>query len=169
MIRSAVVSTPLGPAAVAVSTDGIRALTLPAPDAAAAIRALARICPGATEPLPEPRRLELESTLHDVLMGQANARTLSLDPEGTAFQRAVWSAIGEIPRGETRSYGWIAAHIGRRGAARAVGQATGANPLPLIVPCHRVIAHDGSLGGYYGGRLHLKRALLQMEGALPPI
>ncbi len=168
MIRSAVVSTPFGPAALAVSAHGMRALTLPAPDATAAVRALTRICPAATEPLPEPERLELESLVYGVLTGQANVRTLTLDPEGTAFQRAVWRAIEEIPRGETRSYGWITARIGRAGAARAVGQATGANPLPLIVPCHRVIAGDGSLGGYTGGQ-DLKRALLRMEGAMPPI
>jgi methylated-DNA-[protein]-cysteine S-methyltransferase len=85
---------------------------------------------------------------------------------GTAFQRAVWRAMLEIPRGETRSYGWLAERIGRPGAARAVGQAVGANPLPLLVPCHRVIASDGGLGGF-GGGLAMKEALLRHEGALP--
>ena len=166
MIRSTVLTTPFGPVAVAVSDRGIRALTLPAPDEATAIRELHRICPDATEPLPERERLELEASLHGVLTGQVRAGTLSLDPEGTEFQHAVWNAIETIPRGETRSYNWITTQIGRSGAARAVGQATGANPIPLIVPCHRVIASDGSLGGYAGG-LALKRALLQMENALP--
>ena len=84
---------------------------------------------------------------------------------GTAFQRAVWQAMLEIPRGETRSYGWLAERIGRPGAARAVGQAVGANPLPLLVPCHRVIASDGGLGGF-GGGLEMKEALLRHEGAI---
>lgn len=86
-------------------------------------------------------------------------------PDGTAFQRAVWQAMLEIPRGETRSYGWVAERIGRPGSARAVGQAVGANPLPLLVPCHRVVASDGGLGGF-GGGLEMKEALLRLEGAI---
>ena len=70
-----------------------------------------------------------------------------------------------IPRGETRSYAWIAKKIGKPRAARAVGAACGANPVPIIVPCHRVIASDGSLGGF-GGGLPLKRRLLKLEGAV---
>ncbi len=70
-----------------------------------------------------------------------------------------------IPRGETRSYAWIAKKIGKPNATRAVGAACGANPVPIIVPCHRVIASDGSLGGF-GGGLPLKRRLLKLEGAL---
>ena len=81
---------------------------------------------------------------------------------GTAFQRKVWRALQSIPRGQTRSYGWLAGRIGRPGAARAVGAACGANPVPIIVPCHRVIAGDGSLGGFSGG-LALKRQLLKLE------
>jgi methylated-DNA-[protein]-cysteine S-methyltransferase len=85
---------------------------------------------------------------------------------GTAFQQAVWRALLEIPRGETRSYAWVARWVGRPGAARAVGQAVGVNPLPLLVPCHRVVASDGGLGGF-GGGLEMKRTLLRWEGALP--
>ena len=70
---------------------------------------------------------------------------------GTPFQRDVWRALSEIPRGETRSYAWVAQRIGRPRAVRAVGQAVGANPLPVLMPCHRVLASDGSLGGYGGG------------------
>ncbi|MGA2604556.1 MAG: methylated-DNA--[protein]-cysteine S-methyltransferase [Verrucomicrobiia bacterium] len=82
---------------------------------------------------------------------------------GTAFQQAVWRALKTIPRGETRSYGWVAQKIGQPKASRAVGAACGANPVPVIVPCHRVIASDGSIGGF-GGGLPLKRRLLQIEG-----
>lgn len=88
---------------------------------------------------------------------------LPLDLAGTPFQRAVWAAARVIPFGETRSYGQLARQIGRPGAARAVGAALGANPVPLVVPCHRVLRADGALGGYSGG-LEIKRALLAHEG-----
>jgi methylated-DNA-[protein]-cysteine S-methyltransferase len=83
--------------------------------------------------------------------------------DGTNFQQAVWRALAKIPRGETRSYGWVARQVGKPGAARAVGTACGANPVPVIIPCHRVIAGDGSLGGF-GGGLAMKRRLLRIEG-----
>lgn len=82
---------------------------------------------------------------------------------GTNFQQKVWRALTKIPRGETRSYGWVARKVGQPGASRAVGAACGANPVPVIVPCHRVIASDGSLGGF-GGGLPMKRRLLRVEG-----
>ncbi len=85
---------------------------------------------------------------------------------GTPFQKEVWRALREIPYGETRSYGQIAARIGRPKAARAVGRACGKNPVALVVPCHRVIASDGSLGGFSSG-LAIKKALLEREGAFP--
>ena len=86
---------------------------------------------------------------------------------GTPFQRQVWQALIEIPRGETRSYAWVARRVGRPRAARAVGQAVGSNPLPVLVPCHRVLASDGSLGGY-GGGLEMKEELLRLEGVSVP-
>jgi len=82
--------------------------------------------------------------------------------KATAFQRSVWQAAQEIPYGQTRSYGWIAKKIGKPGAARAVGQALGRNPLPIIVPCHRVVAANGGLGGFSGG-LETKKWLLKLE------
>jgi methylated-DNA-[protein]-cysteine S-methyltransferase len=82
---------------------------------------------------------------------------------GTNFQQAVWRVLTKIPRGETRSYGWVAQQIGKPTASRAVGAACGANPVPVIVPCHRVIAGDGSLGGF-GGGLPMKKKLLRIEG-----
>jgi O-6-methylguanine DNA methyltransferase len=80
----------------------------------------------------------------------------------TAFQQAVWKASAEIPRGETRSYAWIAKKIKKPRAVRAVGQALGANPVPVIIPCHRVISSSGALGGYSGG-LGVKEKLLALE------
>ena len=80
----------------------------------------------------------------------------------THFQREVWDITRLIPYGETRSYAWVAEQVKKPGAARAVGQALGKNPLPIIVPCHRVIASDGKLGGFSGG-VEMKRYLLSLE------
>jgi AraC family transcriptional regulator, regulatory protein of adaptative response / methylated-DNA-[protein]-cysteine methyltransferase len=92
----------------------------------------------------------------------AAAADLPLDLHGTAFQKAVWGELRRIPPGETRSYGQIATAAGRPGAGRAVGQANGANPVAVLVPCHRVINADGNLGGYSWG-LEIKRRLLARE------
>jgi methylated-DNA-[protein]-cysteine S-methyltransferase len=82
----------------------------------------------------------------------------------TPFQREVWQAARLIPYGETRSYAWLAGKIGKPKAARAVGQALGKNPLPVIVPCHRVLAAGGGIGGFSGG-IKVKKYLLSLEGA----
>ena len=87
-------------------------------------------------------------------------------PAGTTFQREVWDALLEIPYGQTTSYGQLAKQIGRADAVRAVGTANGANPMAVIIPCHRVIGADGSLTGYAGG-LERKQLLLELEGAMP--
>jgi len=89
---------------------------------------------------------------------------LPLAPSGTNFQQQVWQALIQIPCGETKSYGWIAKRINNEKAVRAVGSANGANPIALIVPCHRVIGSNGKLTGYAGG-LALKAKLLMHEGA----
>lgn len=89
---------------------------------------------------------------------------LPLAPRGTAFRKSVWLELLRIPYGETISYGELARRIGRPAAARAVGAANGSNPLPIVVPCHRVIGRDGTLTGY-GGGLPIKRKLLELEGA----
>lgn len=99
------------------------------------------------------------------LDGRRRSFSLPLAPGGSDFQRQVWAALLRIPWGETRTYGELARRLGREGAARAVGTANGANPLPLLIPCHRVVAASG-LGGYSGG-LALKRRLLEIEGSLP--
>jgi O-6-methylguanine DNA methyltransferase len=100
----------------------------------------------------------------EYLRGKRKTFTVPMDPEGTAFQQAVWRETLRIPYGQTISYAELARRIGRPGATRAVGQALGANPLPILIPCHRVVASDGSLGGYTGG-LSLKRWLLLLEGS----
>jgi O-6-methylguanine DNA methyltransferase len=99
-------------------------------------------------------------TLEDLIAAFPNGNL----PAGTPFQKKVWRALKTIPRGATRTYGEIAAAIGQPGAARAVGAACGANPLPLFIPCHRIVAKNG-LGGF-GSGLPWKVLLLKMEGAL---
>jgi methylated-DNA-[protein]-cysteine S-methyltransferase len=94
--------------------------------------------------------------------GKRRKFDFDLLPDGPDFHRQVWDALLEIPFGETTSYGAIAKRVGAPGSARAVGAANGANPIALVVPCHRVIGSDGSLTGY-GGGLPLKRALLEHE------
>ena len=90
---------------------------------------------------------------------------LPLDPAGTIFQREVWDLLRTIPYGTTTSYGELARHLGDPRATRAVGAATGKNPIPIIVPCHRVVGANGYLTGF-GGGLDRKRWLLEHEGAL---
>ena len=90
---------------------------------------------------------------------------LPLDMQGTAFQKRVWKELEKIPYGETRSYMQVAVAAGAPQAVRAVGAANGSNPVPIVVPCHRVIGSDGKLTGY-GGGLPLKKRLLELEGAL---
>jgi methylated-DNA-[protein]-cysteine S-methyltransferase len=102
--------------------------------------------------------------LREYFCGTRRTFHLQLAPEGTPFQLAVWEALRAIPYGETISYGELAQRLGVPGGARAVGLANGANPLPIIVPCHRVIGADGSLTGF-GGGLGIKRTLLSLEGA----
>ncbi len=111
-----------------------------------------------------PALAEAERQLREYFAGTGRAFDLPLAPEGTAFQRRVWSALRSIPYGCTWSYGELARRIGRPGAARAVGAANHANPIAIIVPCHRVVGRDGSLTGY-GGGLWIKRWLLDFEAA----
>ncbi|MET1026869.1 MAG: methylated-DNA--[protein]-cysteine S-methyltransferase [Dongiaceae bacterium] len=102
--------------------------------------------------------------IHDYFSGQRKNFDLPLAPRGTDFQQAVWAALRRIPFGATTSYARLAGQLGRPTSYRAVGAANGANPIALIVPCHRVIGTSGDLTGYAGG-LALKEALLRFEGA----
>lgn len=104
--------------------------------------------------------------LGEYFAGTRQSFDLPLAPYGTDFQLGVWQALRLIPFGETWSYAQLAAKIGKTSAMRAVGAANGRNPLPIIVPCHRVIGADGSLTGF-GGGLPTKEFLLRLEGALP--
>jgi len=105
--------------------------------------------------------------LDEYFRGARRSFDLQLDARGSAFDRRVWQRLYEIPYGVTTSYGAIAIDLGLENGARAVGRANGANPIPIVIPCHRVIGTDGTLTGY-GGGLELKRALLELEGAIAP-
>lgn len=122
-------------------------------------RNAAIIASTAEKPLLNQLRLELE----DYFEGKAVSFDWPLDwSQGTAFQQKVWKTLQRVPYGETRSYQWVAEQIGSPKAVRAVGQANGTNPFPIVVPCHRIIQKDGSIGGYSGG-VEIKRALLELE------
>lgn len=108
---------------------------------------------------------EAARQLREYFAGRLRTFDLPLDPHGTPFQLRVWNEVAAIPYGRTRSYSGIATALGTPAAVRAVGAANGANPLPIVIPCHRVIGASGKLTGY-GGGLPLKRKLLELEGSL---
>jgi O-6-methylguanine DNA methyltransferase len=158
------------PAPVAVATVPTR---LGAFSALFSPRGLARLrFPSATK---RPKRAKsqqlslarrLAAQLNDYFDGKRARFDLPLDLQGsTAFQRSVWREMQKIPPGTTRSYSEVAARIGQPAAARAVGRACGANPLPILIPCHRVVASHGALGGFSGG-LRWKKKLLALEKKL---
>ena len=155
-------STPFGDLGFASSSAGL--LTLLFPDAIEdRDRTIEKLAPGSRI---EPGTGQNEAAIEQVkeyLAGDRTSFDLPLDQRGTEFQKTVWDAVYAIPWGETTTYGEIARSIGRPDAFRAVGAANGANPHPIIVPCHRVIGADGSLTGF-GGGLPLKRRLLALEG-----
>ncbi len=103
--------------------------------------------------------------LAEYFAGRRTKFDLPLAPEGTKFQQAVWKALSDIPKGKTTTYADVADKIGKPKAARAVGTAVGRNPICIILPCHRVMSSDGSLGGYVAG-VHRKQKLLELEGVV---
>lgn len=169
-LQSTTVVSPVGPLFLAASERGLVALEFDA-----------RL-PGQQTIRPNPRDLRAESRhvqfaesaeafgvyireLDEYFAGARREFTFPLDLRGTDFQLACWRALLAIPYGETRTYADIAHAVGRPQGFRAVGMANNRNPIAIVVPCHRVIASDGSLCGY-GGGLEIKRKLLELEGAL---
>ena len=157
-IRFVVADSPLGPLLIAATAKGICRLTFGEDEAA-----LRRQFPNAAI-RPDDGTIApwVDGALTAIRQPEA-APDLPLDVRGTAFQEKVWQELRKIPLGQTRSYADIAAAIGQPGAVRAVGTANGSNPVSILVPCHRVIRSDGTLGGY-GGGLPNKRKLLDAEG-----
>jgi methylated-DNA-[protein]-cysteine S-methyltransferase len=114
---------------------------------------------------PHPVIAATARQLREYFGGERRAFDLPLELSGTPFQRRAWLALADVPYGTTRSYGEQARRLGAPGAARAVGAANGRNPLPIVLPCHRLVGADGSLTGY-GGGLDIKRALLDLEAGV---
>jgi methylated-DNA-[protein]-cysteine S-methyltransferase len=135
------------------STDGIRAISFNPSAVAAGVRNDRN-----------PLLAQAVSQLRDYFASRLREFHLPLDAAGTPFQKRVWGELVKIPYGETRTYAQVAAAIGSPLAVRAVGAANGANPIAIVVPCHRVIGASGKLVGY-GGGLALKRRLLELESA----
>ncbi|MDA9787028.1 methylated-DNA--[protein]-cysteine S-methyltransferase [Pontimonas sp.] len=116
-------------------------------------------------PQPDTITQTAAEQLAEYFDGQRTHFDLPLAPEGTAFQESIWSALQAIPYGDSLSYGELGLRAGRPGAARAVGAAVGANPLPIVIPCHRVLASDRKITGYSGGDgIPTKKKLLALEG-----
>ncbi len=160
-IRWTVVDSALGPLLVATTPKGICRLTFDENDGA-----LRRNFPNATLVADDGSMADVVEGVLAAIDCPQTAPSLPIDVRGTAFQEAVWQELRKIPLGETRSYSDIACAIGDPKATRAVGTANGSNPIAVLVPCHRVIRSDGTLGGYAGG-LDRKRKLLKAEGADP--
>lgn len=153
--RYTILPSPIGPLLLAGMNERLACIGFPAGK-------------GAVAPKPDWLRddavfAEARAQLGAYFAGRLTRFDLDLDPRGTPFQRAVWDELTRIPPGRTISYGELARRIGRPSASRAVGAANGANPLPIVVPCHRVIGTNGTLTGFAGG-LETKRFLLALEG-----
>lgn len=156
------IATPVGPLGVAVSPRGLCAIQLDG-KLASLKRDLERRFPGAKLVRDDAGTARATATVLGWIDGSDPASPPGFDLGGTDFQRRVWRVIAAIPRGQVISYAELARRAGNPRAVRAAAQACGANPVPLLVPCHRVIASDGTLGGF-GGGLAMKRILLAREG-----
>ncbi len=156
--------TPLGAFGAAVTPSGLGRLTFPSEPFSNCEAWTRRWLPGARVAHDPPALTALSEQLTAYLEGSLRVFSVPLDLRGTSFQLEVWQALLEVGYGETCSYACVAARIGRPAAVRAVGMANGSNPVPIFVPCHRVIGRDGTLTGY-GGGLDLKERLLRLEGA----
>jgi O-6-methylguanine DNA methyltransferase len=160
-----VLDSPVGQLRIAWNGRGVAAVESAPDDRAFEVRFQART--GRPIRRVEALPADLARAIERRLGGDRRAR-IALDTRGTTeFEQAVWSKALEIPRGEVRPYGWIAAEIGRPRAVRAVGTALGHNPFPLIVPCHRVVRSDGTIGQYSLGGPGNKRTILAAEGLDP--
>ena len=160
MIAYCLLDSPIGPLTLAADDSGLRVVEFPE-NRYLAKRDASWVA--ADHPILAVARTQLG----EYFAGRRQRFELPLAPRGTPFQLEVWQALAENPHGQTWSYGQLASHLGRPQARRAVGAANGRNPLPIVLPCHRVIGASGALTGF-GGGLPTKQFLLELEGALPP-
>ena len=151
---------------ISESRKGIDGIALPQTSKQRAAAVLREQAPDDLVMELSPQLSRAQAQLLDYLAGERQTFDLPLDfSRGTTFQRQVWRMLLRVPYGKLRSYQWVASRVGGRQYARAVGNAVGANPLPIVVPCHRIVAQDATLGGFSGG-LPTKRKLLTLEGTL---
>ena len=156
--------SPIGRLRLAVTRKGLVRLALPREGGKGFRGWLARALPDAEAVDWLPHVDKVRQELEEYFAGRRTEFGVPLDLRGTEFQVRVWRALAKIPFGELRSYAEVARAVRRPRAVRAVGSANGANPIPVILPCHRVVGSDGQLTGYGGGRWR-KRRLLELEGA----
>lgn len=154
-----VLDTPVGTIGIAVDERGVLVEIL-LPNRKPSRSSSTPLSPAAIRGMQNAR-----AQLREYFLGERRVFELPLAPEGSAFEQQVWTRLLDVPYGVTISYGAIAGALGLMNGARAVGRANGANPIPIVIPCHRVIGSDGNFTGY-GGGLPLKRALLELEGAI---
>jgi len=166
ILHIARVETPIGALRLASTEVGLAFLELPRSNGSGFTGWLRRWAPGARVAEGFKPNQGAAKQLLEYFAGKRREFEVPLDLRGTEFQVAVWRALCAIPYGETISYAEQARRVGRPSAPRAVGAANGANPIAIIVPCHRVVNADGKLGGY-GGGLPLKKRLLALEHAQP--
>jgi O-6-methylguanine DNA methyltransferase len=166
IVHSARFDTPLGEMLAASTKRGLAYLQLPRASGRGFAGWLRRFAPEAScEEAFAPNRAAIAQIL-EYLGGKRERFELSLDLRGTRFEVSVYRALQRIPYGDTKTYAEVAKAVGHPQAFRAVGNANASNPLPLVIPCHRVVASGGKLGGY-GGGLAMKKKLLAMERANP--
>lgn len=164
----ALFDTPIGPCAIAWNARGLAGVQLPEADAPQTRARIVQRFPGARELPPPPDLQHALDAIVALLGGEtSDLSTVALDMDDVPpFDRRVYEVARTIPPGRTCSYGEVAARLGMPGAARAVGQALGRNPFAIVVPCHRVLAAGGQVGGFSaGGGAVTKRRLLEIEGA----
>ena len=165
-ITTCVFHTPWGWMGMSETTKGINAVVLPKASRQAVLSELQAASAALLGTQVSPRLREAQAQLNGYLAGTRRSFDLPLDlSRGTSFQQRVWRILRCISYGRLRSYQWVAASVGGKQYARAVGNAVGANPMPIVIPCHRIVAQDASLGGFSGG-LPMKRKLLALEGTL---
>ncbi|MCF7823867.1 MAG: methylated-DNA--[protein]-cysteine S-methyltransferase [Candidatus Marinimicrobia bacterium] len=162
VLRYTATDSPVGRLYLAENNRYLCALSLGANAKESLFSYLRSVYPAADLQASKPAFSEVISQLNEYFANQRTDFDLPLIMQGTAFQKSVWDELLKIPYGRTVSYGELAERLDNPGAMRAVGAANGQNPIPIIIPCHRVIAADGSLGGYTGG-LDIKHKLLELE------
>ena len=164
MIAYTTMDSEVGRLLIASSDHGLLRIAFLQHGVGEEVSRLEKVYPGETLVEDSTKNQDALNQLQEYFQGRRRVFTLPMELRGTDFQRSVWEAVAGVPYGETRSYGDIARKLGKPKACRAVGGANGANPIPIVVPCHRIIGSDGSMTGF-GGGIPIKEKLLALEKA----